>query len=144
MCGADIWKIFEVLSENFQSSVVKFSINLEYACFRNTISKRLFSCGAFCVDLALWSSAIRLPIWYLLLAPRFLEKASGMLLSPPSVCPSVCLSVRLSVMLSPPKPLDRIQPNLMSGLLTQVGRARALLFLAPPPGALGRGQKVKY
>ena len=56
----------------------------------------------------------------------------------------VIASVRLSVMLSPPKPLDRIQPNLVSGLLTQVGRARARLFLAPPPGALGRGQKVKY
>ena len=75
-----------------------------------------------------------------LLSPRFLEKASGILLSPPSVCPSV----RLSVMLSPPKPLDRIQPNLVSGLLTQVGHARARLFLALPPGALGRGQKVKY
>ena len=60
------------------------------------------------------------------------------------VIASVCLSVRLFVMLSPPKPLDRIQPNLVSGLLTQVGHARARLFLAPPPGALGRGQKVKY
>ena len=67
-----------------------------------------------------------------LLSPCFLEKASGILLS--------TLSVRLSVMLSPPKPLDRIQPNLVSGLLTQVGRARARLFLALPPGALGRGQ----
>ena len=57
------------------------------------------------------------------------EKASGILLSPPSV------------LLSPPKQLDRIQPNLVSGLLTQVGHARACLFLAPPPGALGRGQK---
>ena len=56
----------------------------------------------------------------------------------------VIASVRLSVMLSPPKPLDRIQPNLVSGLLTQVEHARARLFLAPPPGALGRGQKVKY
>ena len=42
-------------------------------------------------------------IW---LSPRFLEKTSGILLSPPSVC--------LFVMLSPPKPLDRIQPNLVS------------------------------
>ena len=79
-----------------------------------------------------------------LLSPHFLEKASGILLLPLSVCPSVRLSVRLSIMLSPPKPLDRIQPNLVSGLLTQVGHARARLFLAPPPGALGRGQKVKY
>ena len=46
-------------------------------------------------------------------------------------------SIRLSVMLSPPKPLDRIQPNLVSGLLTQVGRARACLFLAPPQGPWG-------
>ena len=42
------------------------------------------------------------------------------------VIPSVRLSVCLSVMLSPPKPLDRIQPNLVSGLLTQVGRARLI------------------
>ena len=25
-----------------------------------------------------------------------------------------------------------------------MGRATAILFLAPPPGSLGRGQKVKY
>ena len=43
-------------------------------------------------------------------------------------------------MLSPPKPLDRIQPNLVSGLLTQVGRARACLFLAPTPGEGSKGQ----
>ena len=36
----------------------------------------------------------------------------------PSVCPSVCPSVRPSVTLSPPKPLDEIQPNLVCGLLT--------------------------
>ena len=40
----------------------------------------------------------------------------------PSVCPFVRLSVRpsvrLSVMLSPPKPLDEIQPNLVCELLT--------------------------
>ena len=44
----------------------------------------------------------------------FLKKASGILQSPPSVR----LSVRLSVTLSPPKPLDEIQPNLVCGLLT--------------------------
>ena len=32
--------------------------------------------------------------------------------------PSVCPSVRPSVMLSPPKPLDEIQPNLVCELLT--------------------------
>ena len=67
--------------------------------------------------------------------------ASGILLSPPSVCPSVRLSVRLSVMLSPPKPLDRIQLNLVSGLLTQVGCARACLFLAPPSRGPEEGSK---
>ena len=90
---------------------------------------------------------IKVSIVFLLLfflSPRFLEKMWGILLSPPSICQSIRLSVCLSVMLSPPKPLDRIQPNLVSGLLTQVGSARAPLFLAPPPGALGRGQKVKY
>ena len=36
----------------------------------------------------------------------------------PSVRPSVRLSVRPSVTLSPPKPLDEIQPNLVCELLT--------------------------
>ena len=53
--------------------------------------------------------------------------------------PSCCLSV----MLSPPKPLDEIQPNLVCGLLTLMRHATSI-FLAPPPGALGRGQKIKY
>ena len=47
-------------------------------------------------------------------------------------------------MLSPPKPLDEIQPNLVCELLTCMGRATSNFFWAPPPGALGRGQKVKY
>ena len=54
--------------------------------------------------------------------------------------PSCCLSV----MLSPPKSLDEIHPNLVCGLLPCMGCATAKVFLAPPPGALGRGQKVKY
>ena len=66
----------------------------------------------------------------------FLKKAKGILQSP--------LSVRLSVMLSPPKPLDDIQPNLVSEQLTWMGRATANFIFGPPPGALGRGQKVKY
>ena len=43
-------------------------------------------------------------------------------------------------MLSPPKPLDEIQPN----LVCEMGRATSNFFLAPPPGVLGRGQKVKH
>ena len=39
------------------------------------------------------------------------------------------------------KPLDEIQPNLMSELLTGMGRATAT-FLASPPGTLGMDQKV--
>ena len=46
-------------------------------------------------------------------------------------------------MLSPPKPLDEIKPNLVCELLICMGRATSN-FLAPHPGALGRGQKVKY
>ena len=53
--------------------------------------------------------------------------------------PSCCLSV----MLSPPKPLDESQPNLVCELLPWMGCGTAN-FLAPPPGALGRCQKVKY
>ena len=70
---------------------------------------------------------------YIIILTLFRKSVGDIVIA--SVCP---------FMLSPPKPLDRIQPNLVNGLLTQVGRARACLFLAPPPGALGRGQKVKY
>ena len=58
-----------------------------------------------------------------------------------SVRPSVCPSVRPSYMLSPPKLLDRIQPNLVSGLLTQVGRATAHLIFGPAPRGPGEGSK---
>ena len=44
-------------------------------------------------------------------------------------------------MLSPPKPLDEVQPNLVCELLTWMGRATSNCFLPRP---LGRGQKVKY
>ena len=37
------------------------------------------------------------------------------------------------IMLSPPKPLDEIQPNLVCELLTWMGRATAIFFLPPPP-----------
>ena len=47
-------------------------------------------------------------------------------------------------MISPPKPLDEIQPNLVCELLIGMGRSMFNWFLAPPPGVLGRGQKVKY
>ena len=46
--------------------------------------------------------------------PRSFKKVKGISLMPPSVRPSV----RPSVMLSPPKPLDKIQPNLVCELLT--------------------------
>ena len=47
-------------------------------------------------------------------------------------------------MLSPPKPLDEIHPNLVCELHTLMGHATSNIFTAPPPGALGRCQKVKY
>ena len=53
----------------------------------------------------------------------------------------VIASDHLSVMLSPPSLVWR---NLVCELLTWMGRATAKPFLAPPPGALGRGQTVKY
>ena len=49
--------------------------------------------------------------------------------------PSCCLPV----MLSPPKPLDEIQPNLVCFTPMQHH-----FFFGPPPWALGRGQKDKY
>ena len=78
------------------------------------------------------------------LSPRFFKKASGILQWPPSVRLSVCPSVRPSVTLSPPKPLDEIQPNLVCELLTWRGCTTAHFLLVPPPGALGRGQFSKF
>ena len=50
------------------------------------------------------------------------------------------MSVRLPVMLSPPKPLDEIQTNMVCAILQEWGVQRQIC-LAPPPGALGRGSK---
>ena len=43
-------------------------------------------------------------------------------------------------MLSPPKPLEEIQPNFVCELLTCMGRATSNFFLGLPPGE----EKVKY
>ena len=51
---------------------------------------------------------------------------------------SVPLSVGLSVMLSPPKPLDKIQPNLVCELLTGMGRATV-----SPPAPWGPREESK-
>ena len=74
----------------------------------------------------------------LFLSPHFFKKSVGDI-AITSMRPSVCPSITLS----PPKPLDEIQPNLVCELLTWIGRTAAH-FLAPPPRALGRGQKFKY
>ena len=39
---------------------------------------------------------------------------------------------------------SKIQPDLVCELLTSMAHATAQFFWSPPPGALGRGQKVKY
>ena len=39
---------------------------------------------------------------------------------------------------------SQIQPDLVCELLTWMAHARAQFLGSPPPGALGRGQKVKY
>ena len=54
-----------------------------------------------------------------------------------SVRPSVCPSVTLS----PPKPLDEIQPNLVCELLTCMGRATAQLFWPRPLGPWGGAKR---
>ena len=46
-------------------------------------------------------------------------------------------------MLSPPKPLDEIQPYLVCELLTLMGRAMSAFFWPRPRGP-GEGQKDKY
>ena len=43
-------------------------------------------------------------------------------------------------MLSPPKPLDEIQPDLVCELLTRMGRAKAFFFV-PAPWGPGEGSK---
>ena len=48
--------------------------------------------------------------------------------------PSICMSVHLSVVLSPPKPLDEIQPNLVCELFTWIGPATTLFFCPAPWG----------
>ena len=89
-----------------------------FACFR-------MSTYLFVLFICLYVQSVQLEIhspentdkvtdvlhFILYLSPRFfLKKAKEILLSTPSV--------RLSVMLSPPKPLDEIQPNLVCELLT--------------------------
>ena len=54
------------------------------------------------------------------------------------------LSCYMSVMLSPPKPLDEIQPNFGVWISPMNGMCNGNFFLAMPPGALGWGQNVKY
>ena len=53
-----------------------------------------------------------------------------------NLIPSCCLSV----LLSPPKPLDEIQPNLECEFLLQMGRATANFF-GPAPWGPGEGSK---
>ena len=68
-----------------------------------------------------------------LLSPCYFKKAMGLLQSPPSVT------------LSPPKSLDGIHPNLVCVCVAHMnGVCNDTFFFALPPGALGRGRKVKY
>ena len=52
-----------------------------------------------------------------------------------------CNRLRPSVKLSPPKPLDEIQPNLVCELLSWIGCATALFFFGPVPWGPGEGPK---
>ena len=67
--------------------------------------------------------------------PTLLKKSEGDI-----VITFLRLSVCPSVMLSPPKPLDEIQPNLVCKLLTWMGRATAIFF-CPAPWVPGEGSK---
>ena len=42
------------------------------------------------------------------------------------------------------KNVSEIKPDLVCELLTSIAHATAQCFWSPPPGAMGRGQKVKY
>ena len=64
------------------------------------------------------------------ISPRFFKNlAMGILQSPPSVT------------LSPPKPLDGIQPNLVCELLTCMGHATAQFFWQGPLGPWGGAKR---
>ena len=60
----------------------------------------------------------------------------------PTLFDIVIASIRLSVMLSPPKPLDEIQPNLVCELLTWMGHATEHLFWDPPAQLQSQFQSV--
>ena len=49
-----------------------------------------------------------------------------------------------SIRQTPLKSLDQIQTNLVFELLRDMERAASKFFLTPPPGAMGRGKKIKY
>ena len=74
-----------------------------------------------------------------LLSPHFFKKAKGILLSPPSVRPSVCPLCYL--LLNHRTNFNQIWCVSYSH---EWGAQRKKKNLAPPPGALGRGQKVKH
>ena len=64
------------------------------------------------------------------LSPPFFKKASGILQSP------------LSVTLSPPKPLDEIQPNLVCVCVAHMnGVCNGTFVFGPAPWGLGEGPK---
>ena len=72
----------------------------------------------------------------LYLSPRFFfKKAKGILQSPPSVCPLCYLLLNH---------LTKFNQIWCVSYSHEWGVQQQIFFLAPPPGALGRGQKVKY
>ena len=78
-------------------------------------------------------------IWNFFYYPHaFLKKRRGYC---NRLCPSIRPSVCRSVMLSPPKPLDEIQPNLVCELLTWMWRATSNFFFCLDPWGPGEGSK---
>ena len=89
--------------------------------------------------IVIFSSRPYFSYFSLFLSPRFFKKAKGILLSHPSV--------RLSV---PPlyypflNHWTKFNQIWCMSYSQEWGVQRKKIFLTPPPGALGRGQKVKY
>ena len=71
------------------------------------------------------------------LSPRFFKKASGILQSPPSVHPSVRHTISSYT-------IGRNLTKFVVCVAHMNGASNGTFFFVPPPGALGRGQKVKY
>ena len=80
----------------------------------------------------------------LLTNDRYKTYQKGFLFGHLGHAPGVGLGGTLGGLGGQKKFFSEIQPDLVCELLTSMAHATGHFFWSPPPGALGRGQKVKY